>query len=100
VSDTPAAPERVTIFVRGHVQGVGFRWWARSRALELGLAGHARNLDDGRVEIVAQGPPGALDTLVQLVQEKPSTSGRPGRVTAAVCQPGPARPTVRGFLEL
>ncbi|HOV02726.1 MAG TPA: acylphosphatase, partial [Dermatophilaceae bacterium] len=46
--------ERVTVFVRGHVQGVGFRWWARARALELGLVGYARNLDDGRVEVLAQ----------------------------------------------
>ncbi|MDO5504656.1 MAG: acylphosphatase, partial [Actinomycetia bacterium] len=34
---------RATVFVRGHVQGVGFRWWTRARALELGLVGHARN---------------------------------------------------------
>lgn len=44
---------RATFFVRGRVQGVGFRWWTRSRALELGLVGHARNMDDGRVEVVA-----------------------------------------------
>jgi len=31
--------QRVTIFVRGRVQGVGFRWWTRARALELGLIG-------------------------------------------------------------
>src|ERR1019366_10690502 len=53
--------ERVTIFVRGRVQGVGFRWWTRARALELGLAGFARNMDDGRVEICAQGPVEAVE---------------------------------------
>uniref|UniRef100_UPI0037353DAC acylphosphatase n=1 Tax=Corynebacterium sp. TaxID=1720 RepID=UPI0037353DAC len=47
---------RMTAFVHGHVQGVGFRWWVRSRALEAGLAGHAANLRDGRVEVVAEGP--------------------------------------------
>ena len=41
--------ERAAIFVRGRVQGVGFRWWTRARALELGLSGFARNLTDGRV---------------------------------------------------
>ena len=46
----------MTMFVRGAVQGVGFRWWTRARALELGLVGHARNTADGRVEVVAQGP--------------------------------------------
>ena len=47
--------ERVTVYVRGDVQGVGFRFWTRARARELGLVGHARNLPDGRVEVVAQG---------------------------------------------
>ncbi len=56
-----AAPEeravvRLTAWVRGRVQGVGFRWWTRARALELGLAGWALNLSDGRVEVVAEGP--------------------------------------------
>jgi len=50
------ATTRMTAHVRGHVQGVGFRWWTRSRALELGLAGYAKNLADGRVEVVAEGP--------------------------------------------
>ena len=31
---------RALVFVRGRVQGVGFRWWTRARALELGLVGH------------------------------------------------------------
>ena len=48
--------ESATIFVRGRVQGVGFRWWSRARALELGLVGFARNMADGRVEICAHGP--------------------------------------------
>ena len=47
---------RLTAWVHGAVQGVGFRWWTRARALELGLVGTATNLDDGRVEVVAEGP--------------------------------------------
>ena len=35
------ADVRLTAWVHGHVQGVGFRWWTRSRALELGLTGFA-----------------------------------------------------------
>jgi acylphosphatase len=46
---------RLTAWVEGRVQGVGFRWWVRSRALELGLTGFAENLADGRVKIVAEG---------------------------------------------
>ncbi len=71
---------RVTAFARGHVQGVGFRWWTRSRALELGLRGWAKNLQDGRVEVLAQGGPAAVDRLLELLGEDPSTTSRPGRV--------------------
>ena len=49
--------------VEGRVQGVGFRAWTRRRALELGLHGIARNLPDGRVEVLADGAPAALDAL-------------------------------------
>ncbi|CCH79909.1 Acylphosphatase [Nostocoides japonicum T1-X7] len=73
---------RVLVYVRGRVQGVGFRWWTRARALELGLVGHARNTDDGRVEIVAEGRRGDVRRLLDLLTEEPSTTRRPGRVTA------------------
>ncbi len=49
------AGARLTAWVTGRVQGVGFRWWVRSNALELGLAGFAENLADGRVKVVAEG---------------------------------------------
>lgn len=91
--------ERLTAFVSGHVQGVGFRWWTRSRALELGLVGHARNLEDGRVEVVAQGPTQALDTLAELLRAQPSTHRRPGRVTSVVCQWAQPHDGVVGFRE-
>ena len=72
----------MTVFVRGRVQGVGFRWWTRARALELGLAGFARNTDDGRVEVVAEGSPQSLDRLLDLLSEQPSTTRRPGSVVS------------------
>ncbi|AWB84268.1 acylphosphatase [Corynebacterium liangguodongii] len=75
---------RLTAFVHGHVQGVGFRWWTRSRALELGLSGYAKNLDDGRVEVVAEGQREGVDKLLELLREQPSSAGRPGRVDAVV----------------
>ncbi|MBI2685354.1 MAG: acylphosphatase [Acidobacteria bacterium] len=49
--------------VRGLVQGVGFRRFVEREAVELSLAGWARNLADGRVEVLAQGPVSALDAL-------------------------------------
>ncbi|MGA8047920.1 MAG: acylphosphatase [Dermatophilaceae bacterium] len=91
---------RVTVFVRGMVQGVGFRWWTRARALELGLAGHARNTADGRVEVVVQGRRLDCAALVRLLGEQPSTTRRPGHVdgvsTPEISEP---REGVSGFVE-
>lgn len=67
---------RLTAWVRGHVQGVGFRWWTRSRALEMGLLGYAGNLADGRVQIVAEGTRERCDRLLDLLR----TADTPGRV--------------------
>jgi acylphosphatase len=49
--------------VAGRVQGVFYRASTRQRATELGLTGHARNLDDGRVEVLACGEPTAVAAL-------------------------------------
>ena len=91
--------ERALIFVRGRVQGVGFRWGTRARALELGLVGHARNLPDGRVEVSAQGQRSALDALIELLEEDPTTGSRPGRVDGVTTQWHEPREGVSGFVE-
>jgi acylphosphatase len=49
--------------VGGKVQGVFFRASTRDRALQLGLRGYAKNLADGRVEVLAEGDARALDAL-------------------------------------
>jgi acylphosphatase len=84
---------RLTAWVRGHVQGVGFRWWARARALEFGLVGTATNLDDGRVEVVAEGPEAACRRLLALL------AGGPGQVAFVADRWGPARGDLSGFYE-
>lgn len=89
---------RLTAFVRGRVQGVGFRWWTRARALELGLVGSARNLVDGRVQVVAEGPRERLAALEHLL-EAPDVPGRPGRVTGVIAQWGLPRGDLAGFSE-
>ncbi len=57
--------------VGGKVQGVFFRASTRERARRLGLRGHARNLADGRVEVVAAGDDDAVDALAQWLQHGP-----------------------------
>lgn len=57
--------------VRGKVQGVWFRASTREVALRLGLAGHARNLADGGVEVVAEGEARALDELQAWLRHGP-----------------------------
>ncbi len=54
--------------VSGKVQGVFFRASAREQALALGVTGHAINLDDGRVEVLASGSREALEAIEQWLQ--------------------------------
>ena len=77
---------RLTALVDGRVQGVGFRWWVRTRALELGLAGSATNLPDGRVEVVAEGPQPACAQLLALLHG-PAAPGRVANITAHWSEP-------------
>ena len=58
-------------WVSGNVQGVFFRASAREQALRLGLSGSARNLADGRVEVIAAGDEESLETLALWLQEGP-----------------------------
>lgn len=68
---TPST-SRCGLLVAGQVQGVGFRWWTRQTALQLGLTGTVRNLPDGRVEIHAAGDPASLATFRDRLQAGPS----------------------------
>ncbi len=79
----PSELVRLTAWVRGHVQGVGFRWWVRARALELGLVGAATNLDDGRVQVDAEGPREACERLLAMLTG-PAAHRRPGMVAGVV----------------
>lgn len=61
----------VRFLVVGRVQGVFFRASTREQALRLNLSGHARNLDDGSVEVLAYGDAAALDALERWLQRGP-----------------------------
>jgi acylphosphatase len=80
--------------ISGRVQGVGFRAFAARAARSLRLAGGATNLDDGTVEVVAEGPAHALDRLEAALAE----GSRLARVDRIVvdAQPPPA-PGAGGF---
>ena len=55
----------ISAYVSGRVQGVGFRYFTKSKALELNLKGWVRNLPDGRVEVAAKGDPDTLERFMQ-----------------------------------
>jgi acylphosphatase len=94
MSDAEAAV-RLTAWVHGRVQGVGFRWWTRSRALELGLTGYAANRPDGRVQVVAQGSRDACEHLLLLLQGGKT----PGHVDTVVVDWSPSGEAISGFSE-
>lgn len=61
-------------FVRGRVQGVGYRYFAQKAAWELGLTGYTRNLDDGRVEVYAVGLNEKLEEMAARLYRGPRWS--------------------------
>jgi acylphosphatase len=61
--------------VQGRVQGVGYRYFVLRQADALGVAGFARNLDDGSVEVVAEGSDASLGDLESRLREGPAFAG-------------------------
>ena len=86
---------RLTAWVHGYVQGVGFRWTTRSKAMELGLTGYASNQVDGRVLVVAQGSRTACEQLLDWLRG----GSTPGRVDNVVADFAPAGEPIKGFRE-
>ena len=86
---------RLTAWVHGYVQGVGFRWWTRSRALELGLVGSATNLPGRRVEVVAEGPREACERLLAALRSD-ATPGQVEHVAELWSEP---KGGLTGFVE-
>jgi acylphosphatase len=86
---------RLTAWVHGRVQGVGFRWWTRARARELGLVGSASNLKDGRVEVIAEGERASCEQLLAKLRG----GGTPGRVDLVVERWSEATGTLTSFVE-
>ncbi len=70
----PADRVAVSFFVSGRVQGVAFRAHARAQALALGIRGHAQNLADGRVEVLAVGDVEAIERLAEWLRHGPPSA--------------------------
>ena len=85
--------ERLTNYYAGRVQGVGFRYTVRTVALGFAVTGLVRNLDDGRVEMIAEAERGELEAFLQAIRD--SEVGRFIRQDAP--QWGEAKNEFRGF---
>ena len=75
------------VVVRGRVQGVGFRWFAKEVADSLGLSGWTRNRDDGSVELEAEGESRSLDEFERRLR----TENPAARVDEIVAVPAAPR---------
>ena len=65
---------RVKLLVSGRVQGVYFRMFTQRKAKQLGVNGYVRNLEDGRVEIVAEAESALLDKMIAWTHKGPITA--------------------------
>ncbi|MFY9824997.1 MAG: acylphosphatase [Thermoanaerobaculia bacterium] len=93
MSETTPPGRAFRFWVSGRVQGVGFRWFVRREAQELGVTGRVRNLPDGRVEVAVAGEPEALSDLRERLR-----AGPPGaRVTRLEEEKMSAVPDWDGF---
>lgn len=66
---------RAHAFISGRVQGVFYRAWTRKVATSLGLTGWARNLSDGRVEVLFEGSKKDIEEMIRRAKKGPNTSG-------------------------
>lgn len=66
--DDKADVQRLKVLLEGRVQGVSMRFYTQQKASELGLTGYVRNLTDGRVEAVFEGPKPSLDAVLKWCQ--------------------------------
>ena len=66
--------KRIHLIAHGDVQGVFYRDNTQKKASELGLKGYVKNLPDGTVEAVAEGPEDKLNELINFCKNNPGSS--------------------------
>lgn len=71
---TTEPTKRIEVMLSGRVQGVGFRHFTRRNAQELGLSGWVRNVANGNVQVVAEGPKDDLNTFLKRLRSGPSAA--------------------------
>jgi len=71
------------IIVSGHVQGVGFRYYTARKASHLSITGHAKNLNNGNVEVIIYGTPQQTTQMLAWLNKGP-TSARIKKVEVTV----------------
>ena len=84
---------RVRVLLGGRVQGVAYRYFAERYASRLDVSGWVRNLPDGRVEVLAEGPEARIQTFLARLKEGP----RLARVDSFEVRREPATGEFRGF---
>ena len=88
-----AGRQRLTVLYTGRVQGVGFRYAAKSVAAGFEITGVIRNLPDGRVELIIEGRPAELDAFRAALRD----SGLAGLIDNERLQWESAQGKFRGF---
>ena len=83
---------RRTYYFSGHVQGVGFRYTACHAAGGRQVTGYVRNLDDGRVELVMEGPDAEMDAVLEGIRTDLGHN-----ISRTTCDTGPATGEFTGF---
>lgn len=66
--------KRANVIVSGTVQGVNFRWYAKRKALALGITGWVRNTPDGKVECEFQGSEENVDQMIEIIKSGPPSA--------------------------
>ena len=84
------------VLIRGRVQGVGFRWSTRTKAVELGVDGWVRNLPDRSVEVLVQGETDSVEAMLTWLRRGPSHA-RVDHAEVTAADPEQASGSVEGF---
>ena len=69
-AQSSVSAHRCTVHFSGRVQGVGFRYTTQNIAQQFNVAGYVRNLPDGRVEVVMEGPDVEMDGVIESLRHK------------------------------